>query len=994
MVGRTKKTMNTTNAYYDRNRTGSPTSAETQAEFLSNLSRESFRNRGPVFAYLMMLIVVGTVGNILVLLVYWLRIRPDVPRVFILAMGVCDLLTSVVGLPLQLATIRYAYDTYSLWFCRGMFAAATFPTQCSGLLLVVIAVQRFQRVRYPNSAMDIRDAWNLVAVSVFLTLIFFAPFVPLYGIRTKTVDGIAVKMCWIADEYSGQSFQKVMYNIVIAIFFLGGLIVMVFAYSHIGYLLWTQRKLFKSAVTSVPSSVVEGTSLKRKHMYGDHVPPRPDYLKGLAVNTVIPVSQLPSDLRKITERTEKAEGIISNTPPVTSPPRVPEAMAGAEHEETESQSDDEDTPYSSQDSSSSDSLKGRPGGKYRRKGDQGRRHNSLHADSANVRDPSKEKHKPWRPHRERVMSSNQERAPGRLQTVTSSHRPNIRPSASDPYPYTPSACNMASKYDAFEGYKRIQERTTRMMAVLTILYVINWLPHLIARFKCSEPVNWCENFHNCGWNGYAIALRSYYVNSGVNAFVGEILSELSAASFRHRLPVVVYLITIAIVGMIGNILVLVVYRLRMKPSAIRVFIVAMAVYDLFTCVVSIPVQLVTIRYAYDTNNVWFCKAMFATATIPTQASGFILVFIAVERRSRLSSHPHVNISVLQAWRLVRVTLIVSIVIFGPFTAMYGIHTKTVRNVALKMCWVGDEYLNAEPDDTIVFRVVLVTVFIGGSVSIMMAYFFLARALWKRSQFLKQRVTPGVQSTAENTVENAFRGKSFPPLIRLAHDTIDRLSTIMERTEDASTKGHSCSRSTEETDMKSGSKVLPLVFTKETMVAETHSLSVHSDRVSESSTEMPSTGVDQTNRNNQNTYGECEEESEEGDQSKTQSTQSSQQTLGWYFVLHDGSDRSASSFHNTTRMMIILTILYVINWLPHIVIRIIRVEPINWCDNFTDCGWNGEAIALRSMYLNSAVNAFVYSFCNPVFRQECLAVLGSVCSRRCVPENAMNMAMNG
>nr|KAG5707894.1 hypothetical protein BaRGS_031625 [Batillaria attramentaria] len=54
----------------------------------------------------MMLIVVGTVGNILVLLVYWLRIRPDVPRVFILAMGVCDLLTSVVGLPLQLATIR------------------------------------------------------------------------------------------------------------------------------------------------------------------------------------------------------------------------------------------------------------------------------------------------------------------------------------------------------------------------------------------------------------------------------------------------------------------------------------------------------------------------------------------------------------------------------------------------------------------------------------------------------------------------------------------------------------------------------------------------------------------------------------------------------------------------------------------------------------------------------------------------------------------------
>ena len=62
------------------------------------------------------------------------------------------------------------------------------------------------------------------------------------------------------------------------------------------------------------------------------------------------------------------------------------------------------------------------------------------------------------------------------------------------------------------------------------------------------------------------------------------------------------------------------------------------------------------------------------------------------------------------------------------------------------------------------------------------------------------------------------------------------------------------------------------------------------------------------------------------------------------------------------------------------LRSIRRDPVNWCDNFTECGWNMYAIVIRSYHLNSAVNAFVYSFCNARFRQKCRELFRDLASK--------------
>ncbi|KAL8588653.1 hypothetical protein ACOMHN_001970 [Nucella lapillus] len=116
-------------------------------EYLSCLSRESFKNRLPVVVTLVILIIVGCAGNVVVLWVYWSDFRLTAYRIFILCIAGLDLISSTVGLPLQIFTIYHAYNTFSLSYCRAMFAFATLPNQAPSSILVAVAVDRFHRMK-------------------------------------------------------------------------------------------------------------------------------------------------------------------------------------------------------------------------------------------------------------------------------------------------------------------------------------------------------------------------------------------------------------------------------------------------------------------------------------------------------------------------------------------------------------------------------------------------------------------------------------------------------------------------------------------------------------------------------------------------------------------------------------------------------------------------------------------------------------------------------
>ncbi|PVD20640.1 hypothetical protein C0Q70_18798 [Pomacea canaliculata] len=112
--------------------------------YLEDLSLRSWYNRKPVAIYLCTLVVVGSLGNTWCFLVYFFCFSVNSTRVLVLAMSLCDLVTNLIGLPLQIYTIRHAYDSFDVPLCRSMFIFATIPTQLSGFLILLVAYDRYR----------------------------------------------------------------------------------------------------------------------------------------------------------------------------------------------------------------------------------------------------------------------------------------------------------------------------------------------------------------------------------------------------------------------------------------------------------------------------------------------------------------------------------------------------------------------------------------------------------------------------------------------------------------------------------------------------------------------------------------------------------------------------------------------------------------------------------------------------------------------------------
>ncbi|XP_070198345.1 5-hydroxytryptamine receptor 2B-like [Littorina saxatilis] len=219
-------------------------------EYRSCLSEVSFRNRLPLTVYLSVVAVVGFIGNALVMIVYWQSFKPSANRIFVLAMAIEDMTVNVIALPLQIITIRYAYNTYSYWLCRGLFAAAAFPTQTLGLIHVAVALDRFSRIWWPQKKhITAHQCCVINIVIFFFAHVLFVGFVPMYGIHSypSHIAGVSVKMCWYDDEYYGTPYPRAHAHVVNVIVF-GGMVLMTTSYILIGIKVWKRKTPMKESI--------------------------------------------------------------------------------------------------------------------------------------------------------------------------------------------------------------------------------------------------------------------------------------------------------------------------------------------------------------------------------------------------------------------------------------------------------------------------------------------------------------------------------------------------------------------------------------------------------------------------------------------------------------------------------------------------------------------------------------------------------------------------
>ncbi|KAK3578427.1 hypothetical protein CHS0354_035631 [Potamilus streckersoni] len=206
------------------------------------------------------LMLIGFVGNLHVLLIYAFRTKPSNHRIFILCLGVLDMVTCSIGMPFILVDLRYPLMFYATAVCKILRFVNYFTCASSVFLLLVIATDRYRKICVPLGK-QMSDTMAKVscgiAMTVALAISWPAPL--LYGFsRVNTgVGNITGVRCWTEERFKKTNYQA-NFNFLLMFIVFATFIVLCVLYSMIGVQI-VKHKTFKSTVTnskSLPLSTI------------------------------------------------------------------------------------------------------------------------------------------------------------------------------------------------------------------------------------------------------------------------------------------------------------------------------------------------------------------------------------------------------------------------------------------------------------------------------------------------------------------------------------------------------------------------------------------------------------------------------------------------------------------------------------------------------------------------------------------------------------------
>lgn len=154
-------------------------------EALDYLNSEEAKQYVGGVVFVSIIMVIGIVGNVHVLLVYSLFMKPSNHRIFILVLGVLDFITCIVGMPFILVDLRHPLTFTLVAPCKILRFINYFICSSSALMLIVIATDRYRKICVPlGRQISQTFAKILCLVVMCIALLMSWPAPVLYGVAT------------------------------------------------------------------------------------------------------------------------------------------------------------------------------------------------------------------------------------------------------------------------------------------------------------------------------------------------------------------------------------------------------------------------------------------------------------------------------------------------------------------------------------------------------------------------------------------------------------------------------------------------------------------------------------------------------------------------------------------------------------------------------------------------------------------------------------------
>ena len=395
------------------------------------------------------------------------------------------------------------------------------------------------------------------------------------------------------------------------------------------------------------------------------------------------------------------------------------------------------------------------------------------------------------------------------------------------------------------------------------------------------------------------------------------LEQLSDAKATMLVPSIVYLCVLMLTGVAGNLVVITVYYFRFTGSTHRCFILVLASSDLFACFIGVPFAISESFHAYNYTEHISCRLLRFVLYYTCICSSLTLVLIALERFRKICRPLKPQMSVPMAKKaLVFVNACIAFLSASPSLVLYGrntIHTGVLNMTGTK-CFISDAFV-----DTIwptVFNIYLLCLAIASTICMSVCYICVARRVsnvGKENLMKRKPLQNGCSKVCQTAVSDMDADSEM-------------MSGCLSQDE-----GENANR-----------------YLKPTNINTSISSSSY-NRISATDSSLTDIGSGK----------------------KTKPRVSATPSQWANRVIKRISSRSSEKTIRITRMLVAVTIVFVLSYLPHLTLML-------W-DMFTETYEtlpkdNVYQIIFYSFFLNNLINPFIYASMDLKFRNECKKLL--------------------
>lgn len=249
-------------------------------------------------------------------------------------------------------------------------------------------------------------------------------------------------------------------------------------------------------------------------------------------------------------------------------------------------------------------------------------------------------------------------------------------------------------------------------------------------------------------------IANYNLTNITDLDFNKTLQDYNDEEALRRLAPMIYLLLLMLIGIPGNVLVLVVYPIRFQKSTHRTFIIGLALSDLFVCAVTLPFEITEMRFQYTFYNMWACKFFRACNNLFALSSIFILMGLSGDRYRRVFTPLKLQMTSHHATIFIVFSVCLSFLFSWPNFFISGIrHVKLGEfNITGFDCSLSDQF--AKTIYPTVYGGTLFLIFIICMVSLIVIYSFIGRKLCAHIQF--RRTFSNVsssKSTSDTSLHN-------------------------------------------------------------------------------------------------------------------------------------------------------------------------------------------------------------------------------------------------